>query len=177
MNPMNRSPYSEQRVLAIDPTVRGLGYAVIEGGTRLVDWGGRRARYGKKNRHSVGRVAELIARYEPDALVIEDCAARESRRCPRVERLVAAIERLAASKGIALRKISRATVEGAFSEAGASTKHEIATAIAGRFPQLAVWLPPVRKRWMNETYRVGIFDAMALGLTFFSLEEEQARAA
>ena len=174
---MNHLLPGEKRVLAIDPTVQGVGYAVLEGATRVVDWGLRRASYVEKNTHSVRRVEELIARYEPDVLVLEDCAAEGSRRRPRVERLMKAIERLASKKEIELVKISRAAVEEAFSEADVSNRHDMAAEIARRFPQLGVWLPPVRKLWMTEDLRMRVFDAVALGLTFFYLEEEETRAA
>jgi len=67
------------RVLAIDPTHRGFGFAVLEDSGRLVDWGvkdlsgGRPAAWLKA-------VRDLVAWYLPDALAVEDCAARESRR-------------------------------------------------------------------------------------------------
>jgi len=49
----------------------------------------------------------------------------------------------------------------------ATTKQEIAIAIAERFPELAPRLPRFRKPWMSEDYRMSIFDAVALALTFF----------
>ena len=49
----------------------------------------------------------------------------------------------------------------------ATTKQEIAIAIAERFPELAPRLPRSRKPWMSEDYRMSIFDAVALALTFF----------
>ncbi|MBI3825629.1 MAG: hypothetical protein HY294_06525 [Candidatus Rokubacteria bacterium] len=172
---MNSS--SEKCILAIDPIYRGLGWAVIEGGTRLVDWGVRNARQGNKNSVSLRRVAELIGRYEPDVVVVENCKAAGSRRCRRVERLIERIEGLASKKDIEVCKVSRAMLEEAFFHAEASTKHEIATVIARRFPALAVWVPPLRRTWMAEDYRDGMFDAVALGLTYFYLEEEERRAA
>jgi Holliday junction resolvasome RuvABC endonuclease subunit len=68
---------------------------------------------------------------------------------------------------VKVRSFSRAKVKQAFSESGASNKHEIATTIAGRFPELAPRLPRFRKPWMSEDYRMSIFDAVALGVTFF----------
>jgi hypothetical protein len=50
---------------------------------------------------------------------------------------------------------------------GASSKQEIAAAIANRFPELAPRLPRFRKPWMSEDYRMSIFDAVALGLIYF----------
>ena len=49
----------------------------------------------------------------------------------------------------------------------ATMKQEIAIAIAEHFPELAPRLPRSRKPWMSEDYRMSIFDAVALALTFF----------
>jgi len=50
---------------------------------------------------------------------------------------------------------------------GAPNKQEIAGAIAKRFPELAPRLPRFRKPWMSEDYRMSIFDAVGLAITFF----------
>jgi len=39
---------------------------------------------------------------------------------------------------------------------GARTKHQIAHAIANQFPELAPHVPPHRKCWMSEDYRMSI---------------------
>jgi hypothetical protein len=50
---------------------------------------------------------------------------------------------------------------------GRGTKHALAEIIAKRFPgELASRLPPKRKPWMSEDYRMSIFDAVALVLAF-----------
>ena len=46
-----------------------------------------------------------------------------------------------------------------------------------RFPQLTVWLPPARKTWTSENYKMSIFDAAALGLACFYQEEDGMRVA
>jgi hypothetical protein len=51
---------------------------------------------------------------------------------------------------------------------GQGTKHALAEMLAGRFPEeLASRLPPKRRPWMSEDYRMDIFDAVALALTFW----------
>jgi hypothetical protein len=64
-------------------------------------------------------------------------------------------------------------VKQVFSESGASTKYEIAVAIAQRFPELAPRLPRFRKPWMSEDYRMSIFDAVALAIAFFQFQKEK----
>ena len=157
---------SHQRVLAIDPTSRGFGYVVLEADDLLVDWGARQLR-GEKNTACVAAVMRLIERYEPDLLVLEDGTATGSRRCQRVQQLIDRLAELARRNGIRVRWISRVKVKKAFASLGASTKHQIALAIAARFPELAYQLPRARKPWMSEDCRMAIFDAAAFALAFF----------
>jgi Holliday junction resolvasome RuvABC endonuclease subunit len=110
-------------------------------------------------------IDDLIDVYLPSVIVIEDYAGKGSRRCRRIERLINDISKLASKKKIRVRSFSRAKVKQAFSDCGASTKQEIAIAIASRFPELAPRLPRFRKPWMSEDYRMSIFDAVALAMT------------
>ena len=163
---MRKSPASETRVLAIDPTTKGFGFAVLEGPARLVDWGVREMQ-GESRDRSMTQVADLINRYWPDVVVLEDHRDRSSRRCLRIRKLIRAIGRLAARKGVQVLSVSRAAIRRTFSECGARTKHQIAAAVAKRLPELTPRLPRPRKPWMSEDYRMAIFDAVALALTFF----------
>src|SRR5665647_2068604 len=74
------TPASHIRVLSIDPTSRGFGFAVFEGSDRLIDWGVVRVRTGNQ-RLCINRIDRLIERYRPCTLVIEETR-RESRRGP-----------------------------------------------------------------------------------------------
>jgi hypothetical protein len=57
------------------PTHRGFGYVIFEGPDFLIDWGLREVD-GPKNKASVAAAAELITRYHPRILVLEDVAAK-----------------------------------------------------------------------------------------------------
>jgi Holliday junction resolvasome RuvABC endonuclease subunit len=166
---MNHNPAQLRRILAIDLTTGGFGFAVLEGPMTLIDWGGKDART-NKNAQSVRLIENLINHYQPDALVVEDFAGQGLRRGPRVHGLIRRIKALAAKKKIKVHRFSRAMVRVAFSESGAYTKHQIAESIASRFPELAPRLPPFRKCTMNEDYRMNFFDAAALALTYFYSE-------
>jgi hypothetical protein len=41
-------------------------------------------------------------------------------------------------------------------------------AVRRQFPVLASMLPPKRKIWQTECYRMSMFDAAALGVAYFS---------
>ena len=60
-----------------------------------------------------------------------------------------------------------------FAEYSAETKFEIATTIGKQFPELAPRVPPFRKPWMSEDYRMSIFDAVAFATSYFSKSTEK----
>jgi Holliday junction resolvasome RuvABC endonuclease subunit len=165
---MRHLPLRETRVLAIDPSSRGFGFAIFEGPENLIDWGVKQVK-GSKNRECLRRIERLMEYYQPEVIVVEDCTNRHSRRCLRVRELIGDILVLAAARKIKSRAVSRALVRKAFSSMGASTKQQIAAVIAEQFPELAPHLPPFRKLWMSEDYRMSIFDAGAFAAAHFYL--------
>ena len=171
-----RSEDKEPRILAIDPTSRGFGYAVLEGPTGLVDWGvteGLRA----DNRWVTAHVTNLLRRYTPARLVFENVQAESTRRRKRVRKLLEDLERLARGSDVAVVVASREQVKRMFADAGATNKEEIADAILRHFPELQPSRPPIRKPWMSEDARMAIFDAVAFALTYFYFEDEETHAA
>lgn len=156
--PRARRPRHDAR-----PRVRGVRRAAV---TRRL--GVRSVREGEKNPKSLAFVEELVERFRPDTLVIEDAAAKGSRRAERICRLYRQVETLAASQAIEVHGYSRVQVRRCFDERfGAKRKHEIAQTIATLLPELAHRLPPVRKLWQSEDVRMGIFDAASLVYAFF----------
>src|ERR1019366_7028091 len=83
---MNKSFHKYPRILAIAPSTRGFGYAVLEGHKQLVDWGVKSVE-GNKNAGSIKKVEELIAHYNPQVMVLEDTATKGSRRSSRIRAL------------------------------------------------------------------------------------------
>jgi hypothetical protein len=162
-----------QIVLAIHATARGFGWVVFEGRYALIDWGMREAR-GDKNRESVAKVAKVMKWYKPDVLVVEDAVAGHSRRDARIKQLHRQLAQLATSSGIETKDISRSDVKGVFATRHAKTRHEIAIAISEEFPQLVPWMPSPRNIWAAEERRLSIFDAAALAIAFFELNEARA---
>ncbi len=165
----------EVRVVAIDPTSRGFGFAVFEGPGRLIDWGVAHVR---NDKHSgcLRRIGGLVEHYAPAVLVVEDYGDRGSRRCARVRKLLQAILQLASNRKIRTQRFSRRAVREAFAGSDASTKEQIAGVIAARYPELLPYLPPPRKCWMSEDVRMSIFDAAALAQAFFHSSTIDAKA-
>jgi Holliday junction resolvasome RuvABC endonuclease subunit len=153
----------EIRVLAIDPSHRGLGFAVMEGPSELLDWGVKQAEDGDKNAKCVGIVKDLIDRYRPHVLVLENSTGKNSRRCERVQELLQAVRQAARQKGVKVLEETTERVQKAF----VPKKDTIAAAIAGRFPELAARLPKPRTLTTSEHSAMPVFDAMAFAMTYF----------
>jgi len=164
---MNGDRSRHVRVLAIDPTTRGFGFAVLEGPDRLIEWGTKQVR-GAKNAETLVQLAALVGRYRPDVLVLEDVTAKGSRRRARVRDLAGDIVRTALRLHVRTKRIPWRRVRRIFAETGPVTKTWIAAAIASRFSALAPSLPPRRKPWMSEDARMCIFDAVALAVAYYA---------
>ena len=163
-------------VMGIAPLTRGFGYVVFRGPWAPRRWGVKEIRV-NKNSENLLKVTELVAQYEPDVIVVEDCAGEGSRRTKRIETLIDEISQLARRKKIKVRCYSRAMVRECFSEFDAFTKYEIALAIAKALPEFRPHLPPKRKIWLPEDPRMGIFTAAALVFSFFYFDTKKKRAA
>jgi hypothetical protein len=154
-------------VLSVYARSRGFAFALFEGPWAPVDWGAVELHCEDKNAACLRRVSRLVARYGPDVIVLK--ATPTGFRSGRVCLLNTAIEDLAQRQGIWTVRYSRAQVQQHF----AGTKHDIALAIAKHIPAFERFVPPVRKPWMSEDARMGIFDAAAWALVFF----QEAKAA
>jgi Holliday junction resolvasome RuvABC endonuclease subunit len=164
---MRRAAYAPF-ILAISPSARGFAFVLFEGPTTPFDWGIKDIRGNDKNAESLAAITKLIRDYRPSALVIEEADARESRRGDRIRTLLRTVAEMAEAEGITVVRYTRAQVRRTFGTEGARTKPEIAKAVAAQIPALATRLPPLRKIWMSEDRRQSLFDAAALGFTFFA---------
>lgn len=159
-------PTTCTRILALDPTTEGLAYAILEKERlRLVDWGVKIFRGTKSLRYdALGLVEDLLDRYGPDILVLENYG-DDWRRTRSTKNIMDRIAAAAQKRKIRVCRYSREDVRATFAEVDAVTKEEIANALTGIFPELAPRLPRHREIWMAEDYRMNIFDAAALAAT------------
>lgn len=154
-------------VLSIYPTTHGFAFVLFEGPESPFDWGVKQIRGPKKNSKALKEVARLLERYQPDALVIEDINENGSRRSGRIRKLYRLLISAALSQDIDVCRYPHSVVRACFSQLGAKTKYEIAKAVSTYIPAFAHRMPPLRKIWMSEDPRQSLFDAAALGLTYF----------
>jgi hypothetical protein len=99
--------------------------------------------------------------------VLQNTSAGGTPRARRIRVLNEAISVLAETQGIAVSMFTRTDVRRQFSYLDVPTKHQIAVEIAKHVPAFERLLPPIRKPWMSEDNRMGIFDAAALAFSFY----------
>jgi Holliday junction resolvasome RuvABC endonuclease subunit len=158
------------RVLAIAPSTRGFGFAVLEGAETLADWGATEVKRAK-NVQALAKIERLIVHYQPDVLVLPDALGKNSRRSPRIKSLCQEIAVLAETRKIKVKTISDEQVRKSLLGTAEATKHAIAEMLAKRFQiELGSSVPPKRRPWTSEDRRMDIFDAVALGI---AIQKEQ----
>lgn len=165
MNQTNSKPF---RVLAVAPTTRGIGYAVMEGPDALIDFGCKEVR-GDKNIQSLARVEKLIQDFQPGILLLPKVDAKSPRRAPRIKTLHQQIIKAAEKLKLKVALLSASQLRSRIFGNQKGTKHQLAETLAQQFPdELASRLPPKRRAWTNEDRRMDIFDAVALAVAFWT---------
>lgn len=154
-------------VLAVYPFSRGLAFTLFEAPLSPIDWGVKDVRNGEKNARSLQITKELIERLQPDVLVLQSCSGPHGRRAERIRRLQRLIEGYAKGQAIEVHTYTKKHIRECFKSVGAATRYEIAQAIAKQVHALSHRLPPMRKLWMSEDARMGLFDAASLVMTFY----------
>jgi hypothetical protein len=149
-------------VVAVFPNARGFGYAVFEG-TVPVDWGVSDVQPRDRNRQCIRLISVLLRKYRPDVVLLRDASGIRSRR---VRDLIQAIADFATASNLPCLLLSRTQVRQAFRYLERPMRYAIAQSIAKRIPFLESHLPPARKIWNSEDRRMGLFDAVALALTY-----------
>lgn len=164
MKTMTQIRKKKFRILAVSPSVRGVGFAVLDADGTLADWGVKLIK-GSKNAASLAKIEKLVAENEPHLLVLEDALARGSFRSPRVRKLFKTVTGMAKGRGVAVKAYSREQYLRILLSDGKHTKQNAAEFIAKKYPdQLATQLPPKRKPWQTENYQMPTFVAVALAV-------------
>ncbi len=153
-----------KRVIALDVRSRNFGFIVFEGPNEILDWGVRsfRSRANAVKTPATTKLLSLLDEFTPSAVVIRERGIGSTKK----PKLLYIIERQVRSRRIPLRFITPREVNRAF-VGFESNKYEVASVLAKQFPALASRLPPKRKCWQSEDYRMGIFDATAVGVAYF----------
>lgn len=157
------------RILAIDPGTKYLGFAVLESSI-LIHYGVKTIPRMKSAKALLieGRniVLGLISDYRPTVLVVEKTYFANNRNAVLLNNLTAQIRAQGRAGGIATFSIATNTAREAVCSNGAASKEDIAKAMVIRFPELKPYLTSNRK-WKEEFHR-NMFDAVALAVTVSS---------
>lgn len=170
---MTTSSRLQGLVMAVHPYSRGFGWVLFEGPIAPADWGIVEIKK-DRNARCLTRFEQIISRYEPSVLVLEQFDRRPARRGARVKELCTAMTHLAANRGVEHCVYSRAVIRTCFGTVGARTRYEIAKAVALHIHALRRHLPPTRRSWQSEDLRQCLFDAAALAMTHFAVKAEAA---
>jgi hypothetical protein len=158
-----------ERILALEIRPQRIGFIVINGVARALDWGICTNGKSTSNRSSgvTARIASLLDLYSPAVVVIRRRRAfRKS--CGTIRVTMTEIAADARRRSIPCRLVSDSDVRQFFVARGVTTKHAVASLLAEWFPDLLWKLPPKRQLWQSEFYRAPIFDAAATAVTFLS---------
>jgi hypothetical protein len=152
-------------VLALYPFSRGFAFVFLQDPESPFEWGVKEIKGNLRNHRSIEEMRNLIERYRPELIVIEDKSPRK--RPVRIQRIYRSILNIAKSNHIEVHRCSKKEIAAFFARAGAKTKSEIASAVAVRIKAFSHRLPPIRKPWNSEDPRQSLFDAAALALTYY----------
>lgn len=155
-------------VLAIDPTSKGFGFAVIENDLFLVDYGIARV-WSPRLREFIDKTYSVVEKYRPVMIILPRIGSEKTRRRTRAK--VSALAAHLRFNHHTVVMLPRDSVLKTFAPAG--TKDEIAQAIAKAFPELTSRLPRKRRPWMSEDESMNVFDAVALALAVLSNPRDQ----
>ena len=164
-------------VLSVSPSARGFAFVLFESPLSPYDWGVKDLRGPGKNRRIVRFVESMIERYSPLILVLEDWRDESCRRSARIKDLYERLVAVARKHLVRVVPLAKERLRECFAAVIPTTKYEIALAIAKQIPALSFQVPPVRKIWMSEDPRQGLYDAAALAITAFHGWNEETRSA
>ena len=151
-------------ILALDPGLRDLGYAVLSG-KRLLDWGVlplRRLRPTRRIGKAQEKIEQLIRGYRPAWLVWEQIPNRPLDALAGLPALGRRFRRLAKRRRLRVATYSARAVRQTVVGDGWAGKREAAASLCGRFPDLRVCLTQDRK-WKESHWQNG-YDALGVGI-------------
>lgn len=167
---LNLKSQPKTRVLSVYPTYRGFGYVVFEGATNPIDWS--TVTISERNNYlSIKKIKSLIKYYQPDVLVTGDYTEHKSRRSSHILSLTESIRKFEKEESLRVKTFTSSDISNVFEPFGAFTKYDRTQVIAKFLPMFEFYKPPKRKPWMSEDSRMAIFDAIALVITYFYLEQ------
>jgi hypothetical protein len=161
-------------VLAIDLHPRRFGYVVVERPDRLLDWGARGYRHkGDSTDGLIRQFRSLLELWRPSILVLGQGLNMPQGRRQRTNRLLKLFVNEAKHNRLGVRILKK---RPEVVEAKTLTKYENARRAAEQFSVLRWKMPPQRKPWESENYRMSMFTAATLAIAQLSITPPLAPA-
>jgi Holliday junction resolvasome RuvABC endonuclease subunit len=166
---------NEPTILALDPGLRDLGYAVLRG-RRLITGGvlglrqvSREERLADARRH----IRSWVRTHRPSVVVVEKTYRHPVPWLNDLHRLTLYARGLARRGHLGFATYAPQRVRKTVLGNGKATKREVAAVVTAHFPSLRVYLTQDRK-W-KEIYWQNMFDAVALALHHLTLTNPPTR--
>lgn len=160
------------RLLAVDPGTREIGIALMED-KDLIYYGVKSFQKRKPLSALLEQVnhvfKQLIEEYSPAVLVIEKTFFYSNKNVSNLIAVAEEIKALAKKYRLQIAEYAPKTVRKNVCKSGKATKVETANILCSRFPELHIYRQQNRK-W-KEKYWLNMFDAVALGVTYFDFSQ------
>lgn len=154
------------RLLALEIRASRLGFVVLEGPARLLDWGVRS--FGEQNQRIVStvsdRITTLLAFHNPLVVVVRVRKYHTDIQNKKFLAILAVIKAETRRNSKELCVLTTRQVQNHFALRGQVTKHDIAASLANQFEELSWKLPRRRKAYQSEAPAMLVFDALATGI-------------
>ena len=157
------------RIVSLDVRSKTLAYAVLDGPLHLLYFGLSRSTH---RDFQASRVEKLMRKFQPQVIVLRKVPEGSKRDNPAVQATIKTIRSEARRLSVPLVSIEKRLIDQTFRPHCKPTKYQIAQLLSVCFPSLRWYMPSQRKIWMPEDRRMQYFDAAALGLAYFTSEED-----
>lgn len=163
------------RILAIDPGTRTIGFAVMQE-LELLYYGVKTIKRPKKPEQILLEasrlISGLIAAYQPSSLIIEKMLPVQQNAALLVV-VAEEMKAMAKTRGLQVYEYAPATVRKIICGTGKATKAATAQAVVRHFPELRQYLE--RQSHWERQYWANLFDAVAVALCGYQDRLSQGR--
>ena len=139
------------KVLAIAVATGRIGYVYLVG-QRLMDWGLSR-KASRDTQSASAQAKEWIAELEPDVVITQNVP-KSSTKSVKTRALIEAITKVARDAHLLDVQVTKPHFF--------KNKYEEAAALGERFPEIAIWVPKIRRLWEPEPRTTVLFEALAM---------------
>lgn len=157
-------------ILSLYPNAVGVCYSVFDSPKDLVDYG-----IGYvcpvNNKKSILKVQQYLEFYKPDIVLVRELTNPNGKINKRNKKLIALICKKAKEQGLEVHQYNRSQIKFVFKEFKVVSKYQISQKLIEWFSELEALELPIRKRWMSENHNTGVFDAIAIALVHYYLND------